>query len=206
MEKSKASWELRRALKRRSRRWRRRQVIAFYALMLICPLTTLGGDHHRFRDFWWAVCGIWIAVQNLLQWSRSERLLVTGLDDRAQLAHGVNFDQLSGAEQKEILSRYRVGTYLVNPVPDERQAALQLQANATAFRFLRVALLCFAAAYWAVYLWVPPGPWRETLMDSPVIISWLVVFVISLPQMIQLWTEPDEAGEPRAIASAAQTK
>lgn len=205
MEKSKASWQLRRALKHRSRRWRRRQVVGFYGLLLIYLLVTLGGDHHRFRDLWWAVYGLWIALVNLRQWSRGEPLAVTGLDDRAQLAHGLNFDQLTAAEQKEILSRYRVGTVFVNRVPDERQEALRLRANEAAFRFLRVALLCFAAGYWMVYLWVPAGPWRETLMDSPVVISWLVVFVISLPQMIVMWTEPDEVGEPRAMDTATQT-
>jgi len=206
MPRSKANWALRQALKHRTRRWRRRQEVGLYGLMFISLLTTLGGDHHRFRDFWWAAWGLWIAGVNLRQWSRGEPLVVEGLDDRAQVAHGVNFDQLSDAEQKEILRRYRVGRFMLNDAPDERQRALRLQANETAFRFLRVALVCFAAAYWAVYLWVPAGGWRDMLMDSPVVISWLVVFVISLPQMIQMWTEPDAAGEPRAVASAAQMK
>ena len=36
------------------------------------------------------------------------------------------------------------------------------------------------------------------LTDSPVIVSWLVVFVISLPQVIEMWTEPHEMpSEPR---------
>jgi hypothetical protein len=36
------------------------------------------------------------------------------------------------------------------------------------------------------------------LTDGPVIVSWFVVFVVSLPQAIGMWTEPDEmAGEPR---------
>ena len=205
MQRSKASWQLRHVLKTRTRRWRRLQVVGFYLLMVICPLTLLGGDHHRFRDLWWAVWGILIAVQTLAQWSRGERVIVGSLDDRAQLAHGLNFDQLSEPEQKEILRRYRVGRFLLNQTPDERQEALRMQATAAAFRFLRVALLCFAAAYWMVYLWVPAGPWRETLMDSPVVISWLVVFVISLPQMIVMWTEPDAVGEPRALGATAQT-
>lgn len=55
MQKSKASWQLRGVLKRRTRRWRRRQVVGFYCLMFICLLTTLGNDHHSFRHFFWAV-------------------------------------------------------------------------------------------------------------------------------------------------------
>jgi hypothetical protein len=127
--------------------------------------------------------------------------VVKSLDDRAQVRHGVNFDQLSDAEQNEILQRYRVWGYVLDPDsnPDERQTALRLQANDAAFRFLRVALPCFAAVYWMVYLFVPAGELRETLMDSPVLIMWLVVFVINLPTTIEMWTEPDEVGEPRAV-------
>jgi hypothetical protein len=45
---------------------------------------------------------------------------------------------------------------------------------------------------------MPAGGWRDRLTDSPVIISWLVVFVISLPQIIEMWSEPDEPeSEPR---------
>jgi hypothetical protein len=81
----------------------------------------------------------------------------------------------------------------------------RLRANEAAFRFLRVALACFAAAYWMVYLWMPAGDWRDMLTDSPVLISWLVAFVISLPQQIEMWTEPDDVGEPRAVVDGAQT-
>jgi hypothetical protein len=166
--------------------------------MLLSLLITLGTDHHSFRSFAFSVSLALIAsLNNPLH----ERLVVKSLDDRAQVRHGVNFDQLSDAEQKEILQRYRVWGYIIDPgrVPDERQRASRLGANDAAFRFLRVALPCFAAAYWMVYLWVPAGYWREKLMDSPVLIMWLVVFVISLPTLIEMWTEPDEIGEPRAV-------
>ena len=44
------------------------------------------------------------------------------------------------------------------------------------------------------------------LPDSPVIISWLIVFVISLPQVIEMWTEPDEiVSEPRLNRSQSLT-
>jgi hypothetical protein len=110
-------------------------------------------------------------------------MVVKSLDDRAQVRHGVNFDQLSDAEQKEILQRYRVWGYIVDPElnPDERQMALRLHANDVAFGFLRKALPCLAAAYWIVYLWVPAGDLRDALTDSPVLIMWLVIFVVTLP-------------------------
>jgi len=43
-------------------------------------------------------------------------------------------------------------------------------------------------------------------MDSPVLIMWLVVFVVNLPTAIEMWTEPEECGEPRAILNPAQAK
>jgi hypothetical protein len=207
MEKSKASWELRGALKRRTRKFRRRKVIGFYCMMVLWPLVTLGNDHHGFQHFFWAAFAPFIVILELPQWRRKQRLVVTGLDDRAQLQYGVNFDQLSDAEQKEILQQYRVGRYLVDPgwVLDERQEMSRLRANETAFRFLRVALACIAAAYWMVYLWMPAGDWRDTLMDSPVVISWLAAFVISLPEQIEMWTEPDDVAEPRAVISPAHS-
>jgi hypothetical protein len=201
-QKSKASSRLRRALKWRTRRYRRRQVFWFYLFMLLGAIRTLGGDHHRRRELEWAlllpaIC----ALTALKDWSRrsySRWRCVSSLDDRAQVAHGLNFEQLSAAEQKEILRRYQVGGRLLDETLDERQAAASLQANAAAFRFLRPVLLWFAAGYWVVWLWMPAGGWRDMLTDNPVIISWLVVFVISLPQVIEMWTEPDEmVSEPR---------
>ena len=204
MPRSKASWALRGALKRRTQRWRRRQVFGFYLVMVTCLLMTVGGDHHGFNAFWQALFPILIAASEALsKWRRGQERWVTNLDDRAQVEHGVNFDELSAAEQKEILGRYRIGRHPVDWIPDERQNTARLRANDTAFRILRVALLCFAAAYWMVYLWMPAGPWKQALMDSPVVISWLVVFVISLPRVVEMWTEPDEIGEPRLVANAS---
>jgi hypothetical protein len=175
-------------------------------MALSLPLT-LGTDHHNLRSFAFSVSLALVATAGSrgLWLDRGEKLVVKSLDDRAQVRHGVNFDQLSDAEQKEILQRYRVWGYVIDPDsnPDERQTALRLRANAAAFRFLRLALPLFVAAYWAVYFWVPSGPWREALMDSPVLIMWLAVFVINLPMLIEMWTEPDEIGEPRAIFKPA---
>jgi hypothetical protein len=204
MEKSKASWQLRGALKRRTRKWRRRQVFGFYCLMFLWPLFTLGNDHHGFRHFFWAVYPVYVAISQLSQWRRAQQRVVTGLDDRAQVEHGVNFDQLSEIEQREILQRYRIGTFRLDLFPDERQEMSRLRAGDAAFRFLRVALLCFAAGYWMVYMWVPAGDWRDMLTDSPVVISWLVVFVITLQSQIEMWTEPEDVGEPRAVGRVAQ--
>ncbi len=207
VQKSKASLRLRKALRWRTRRYRRRQVFWFYLSMVLGVMVTLGGDHHRWRDLEWALllpatAGI-TALKDWSRWSYQRWRCVSSLDDRAQVAHGLNFEEISAAEQKEILRRYRwVGGALLDETPDERQEAARLQANDAAFRFLRKTLLWFAAGYWAVWLWMPAGGWRDMLTDSPVIISWLAVFVISLPQVIELWNEPDElVSEPRLTES-----
>lgn len=204
-QKSKASARLRRALKWRTRRYRRRQVCLFYLMMLLGAMISLGSDHHRLRELELAVLYPAICAKMALKdWSRSSylrRRCVSSLDDRAQAAHGLNFEQISADEQSEILRRYQVGGRYLDETPDERQEAARLQANDAAFRFLRKMLLWFALGYWAVYLWMPAGGWRDTLTDSPVILSWLVIFVISLPQVIELWTEPDEMPNDLRLAA-----
>lgn len=204
-QKSNASSRLRRALQWRSRRYRRRQVLWFYLAMLAGAATTLGDEHRSWRGIAWALlfpalCAS-VALKDWSRWSYSRWRCVSSLDDRAQVEHGLNFEQLSGEEQKEILRRYQVGGRLLDETPDERQLAARLRANDAAFRFLRRALLWFAVAYEAAWLLAPPGGLRDVVTDSPVIIAWLVVFVISLPQVIEMWSEPDEmAGEPRIVA------
>jgi hypothetical protein len=101
MPGSKASWALRGALKRRTQR---RQVFGFYLFMVTCLLMTVGGDHHGFNAFWQALFPIGIAAgEALSKWRQSQQRWVTNLDDRVQVEYGVNFEQLSAAEQKEIL-------------------------------------------------------------------------------------------------------
>ncbi|MBV9083657.1 MAG: hypothetical protein JOZ62_13340 [Acidobacteriaceae bacterium] len=130
----------------------RRQVIGFYAYMLLILVMTLGSDHHGFRHFTYATSPIFIALLVCWRWSQGQ-----------QFPH--------------------------------------VRAYEAAGRFLGRALPWLAGAYWAVYLWMPAGGWREALMDSPVLLSWLVIFVVSLPLVIEMWTEPDGIGESTVLAS-----
>ena len=202
MEKSKAGWQLKRAMKRRTRKWRRRQVVGFYMLMLLCPLISLGRDHHSWQHLFLAAYPILTIWGISRQWFRAQRRIVQGLDDWAQATRGLNFDQLAETEQGEILQKKPL---LANRVldgeghADERQEAFRLQAKDKAYRILRAALPWFVAVYWALYLWVPAGDWRDMFMDAPIIVSWLAVFVVTLPSAIEMWTEPDEVGEARVV-------
>jgi hypothetical protein len=109
MEKSRASWQLRQALRRRTRKWRRRQVVSFYVFMFIWMLISLGRDHHSWYRFFWAVYPVVMAWGAGTQWFRIQRRIVGSLDDWAQVRHGLNFDQLAEAEQKEILRKKLLG-------------------------------------------------------------------------------------------------
>lgn len=201
MEKSRASWQLRQALKHRTRKWRRRQVVSFYVLGFLWLSISLGVDHHSWHHFFWTVYPLVIFWGAGSRWFRMQQRIVGSLDDRAQVAHGLNFEQLSESEQREILRRYRGGRRLLDVEwhSDERQQAFRLQAKDAAYRILRTALPWFVAVYWALYLWLPSGDWRDMFMDAPIIVSWLAVFVVTLPSAIEMWTEPDEVGEARAV-------
>lgn len=202
VEKSKASWQLRRVLKRRTRKWRRRQVVLFYVFMFMLINFQVGNDHRGWHHFFWTVYPIIIFWSAGSRWFREQQRVVGNLDDHAQVAHGVNFDQLSEAEQKEILQKKYLWARLRLDNEwhcDERQQAFRLQAKDKAYRILKSALPWFVTVYWALYLWVPAGDWRDMSMDAPIVVSWLAVFVVTLPSAIEMWTEPDEVGEARAV-------
>jgi hypothetical protein len=91
--------------------------------MLLDLMATLGTDHHGLRHFGLSVCWLVIAMGAGKRWRLSQQRWVTSLDDRAQVEHGKNFEQLSDAQQKEILGRYRMGRFLLDWTEDERQAA-----------------------------------------------------------------------------------
>jgi len=174
-------------------------VVWFYLGSVLYLLITIGEDHHRFIRFWTVVSPIFGAFSLARQWRESQQRTVTGLDDRAQVEQGVNFDELSEAAQKELLGRYRMGRYVLDTIPDERQQMSQLRSQETAFRILGRVLPVFLTLYWASYLWVPTGDWRDMMMDAPIWVSWLAVYVVTLPIVVEMWNEPDEPGDLRAV-------
>lgn len=75
---------------------------------------------------------------------------------------------------------------------DERERTERNHAHYTAYRILRWTLCAAAAVYACSLNWTYPALGREL----PVLLWMLVVYVLSLPQAVVLWTEPDEpAGE-----------
>ena len=44
---------------------------------------------------------------------------------------------------------------------------------------------------------------RAGWTDAPVVMTWVLLLVLALPQLVRLWTEPDDAGDPRVVGKGA---
>jgi hypothetical protein len=139
-----------------------------------------------------------IGTWALYGWRRGHAQM--SLEDRALAEHGVEFEQLSEPERELVFKHSLREQWLGRVERDEREEELQQRAARMAFRILRLGLVLFLLGYWGVCFSRPSGSARAALMVSAVVISWMVMGVLALPQMVRMWTEPDEVGEPRMIA------
>jgi hypothetical protein len=192
------SWGLKRALRNRTRRFRRFEVGWFFFLMAMGLL--YAGRPFRLSDLGVLSIPLMYAVGRIFCFWRWQQVLpVSSLDDRAVLEYGVEFEGLDEARQKKILGRYRVGTYLLNYYPDELEEAQEHEAHLRAYGVLKVLLPILAVIYWAGWRLLPEGRLRAGWTDGPVVLTWVLLLVLALPQLIRMWTEPDEVGEPRVV-------
>ena len=109
---SKANWWLRRALKFRSQRWRRRQVVFWSVLIGFWWLASIGAEHRGFHGVLHTLYPLMLGVPLGVNW-RNQKTVVRSLEDRAQLEYGRSFDALEEDEKRDILERYQVGPRLV---------------------------------------------------------------------------------------------
>jgi hypothetical protein len=121
------------------------------------------------------------------------------LDDDALMQHGREFDALTVQQREQLLEQRSKDLLLGRVHRDEREAELRLDADRRAYRLLRPGLIVVVAAYWAVCLLGPFAAVRETLAITGLAVTWIVVVVLVLPIMVRLWTQPNEAGEPRIV-------
>jgi hypothetical protein len=193
------SYAFRQAMKFRTRRSRRLEVLMFFSL-IVCGLSEAGRPF-RWEQFGIATTPLVLAVGRIFTFWKWRRMTpVSSLDDRATLEYGVEFEQLTAAQQHEVLRRYQVGTYLLNHYPDELQTAREAEAHVRAYAAMRILLLPLVLVYWVGWLWLPQGRVRAGWTDAPTVLLWAALFVLALPQMIQMWTEPDDPGEPLLAA------
>jgi hypothetical protein len=131
---------------------------------------------------------------------RNARRNSVNLEDRAQMQYGKAFGELTPMQRDRVswawARRFR------NPGnnADERDAAMQRDAEAKAFRMLRFGLPVLAALYWVVCLCAPIGPVRLGLMISAVAVSIGVFVILALPEVIWMWTMSDDPVEPKLVA------
>lgn len=202
---AKPSLLLRQALKYRSQRWRRRHVSILAVLWALYLLTLIGQNHYGFYNMLRLLNPLFFTLPLIDgRWRRQRNPVVTGLEDRAQLEYGRSFEALIEDEQKEILARYRVGTYKMLEPEDERVEMERLRAHETAYRIMRWCFGIFLLLYLVGYFWLPVRPESSMnprgWLDPPVWIVGLVTLALALPNAVWMWMEADSPGEPSVIA------
>lgn len=187
--------------KRRSRRW---EVCCFFLLMTIALISA--GDPLSFRGLLFGFTVYCIPLLSAFRgWDWNRLVKVTSLDDRAMNEYGVEFEQATEAQQKSLLSRYRVGTYVYGYYPDEYEEMRQRECQQRAYAILRALLPSVVAVYWLGWKLLPQGHARDAWTNGPVVFYWVSLLVIALPQMIRMWTEPDDPAEPKLVTSPTKT-
>jgi hypothetical protein len=191
-------WTLWIMMKSQERLWRRCTVVVVYVLLLAVFLNCAGLDHRWHQNHF---LNILLLVCLLVYWPsmRGMRSLKS-LEERSIAMYGVSFYRLTTEQARAVDRTREPGSKETYDREDEFAFAARRGSVEKAFAFLRPALLLFAAAYWAIYLWLPDGLVRRGLMDSPMVVTWLIAFMLTLPQVILLWTEPDEVSEPKVVA------
>ncbi len=193
------SLAFRQAMKRRTRRDRRLEVIFFFVVIVIG--LSFAGQPFRWGQLGERALPLILAVGRIFRlWDWQRTIPVSSLDDRAMAEYGTEFEKLGEAQQKEILMRYRVGTYLLNYYPDELEEARERESYGRAYGVLRWLLPLLAMVYWVGWRLLPEGRMRAGWTDGPVVLTWVLLLVLALPQMIRMWTEPDEVGETKVVA------
>jgi hypothetical protein len=208
-KRSKASWWFRRALRFRSQRWRRRQVVFWSVLIGFWWLASIGIEHRGFRGVLHTLYPLMLGVPLGVNWRRQRTPVVTSLEDRAQLEYGRSFDALREDEKKVILDLYQVGTYIVmQQQEDEREQMDRMKSQDVAARILRTTMLIVLAAYWVGYLWLPSRPGAEMdprgWLDPLAWITGMVTLVFVLPNAVWMWREPDAVSELTVMTMQGQ--
>jgi hypothetical protein len=187
-----------------SRRARRIMVLGWIILLAIYACIAFFVAHH---DAAGAIGPVVIAL--LFAWLAFTRMRISlsriSLEDRALVEYGETFEALQQSQRITLAEKYlREGIWGNRSfADDERETGLRLRSAATAYRLLRYGLVLVLAAYWAFCLFGPfPDATRDVLARTAVAFSFLVLSVLALPTIVRMWTQPDDAGEPKLVAAA----
>jgi hypothetical protein len=194
------SFAYRQSVKKRRRRSRRTEVVLFFVLMAMG--LSEAGSPLVWRNFGVLMMPYILVIGCVFRdWKWQRTITVTSLDDRAMHEYGVEFEQTTPAQQKDLLNRYRVGTFLLGYFPDEYEEAQERESHLRAYEVLRFLLPAIAVLYWLGWRLLPVGGVRAAWTNGPVVLTWLILFVLALPQMLRMWTEPDDPNpaEPKLV-------
>jgi len=214
--------QVQRYCKKVDRQWVRRTMAALNVFVLVAVLASWMGIayHHylarldgdssfgRIVIFATAVSGSFSACMALFYSKWLYWLAGTSMDDLGLMEYGIPYCKLTATQRRPLMKRNRTELLKRCFYPDERQAANQHRAELAAFRLLRRTAILVAAGVWAAYLIAPARALGrllqsgEILVDSPLFLSWLAIALVALPTLIRLWTEPDQADEPRIVMGA----
>jgi hypothetical protein len=191
-------------------RWMRRVFIAAVVFTLLTFMLQAGISLIPYRpgarDFYGYAAWISaITAMGYAMWvARMARGLNggTGLDERALLDFGKPYVDLSPMHQFDVRVRVRREQRRGGPPADERDALMQHEAEQRAYRLLRYALPCLSLGNWLACLIFAHGPMRAGFVISAMVFSIVVAVVLMLPELIRLWTEPDEILEPRTVSKS----
>jgi hypothetical protein len=209
------SFSYRDAVRHRKRKLRRFKVVFFFVLMAIG--LSEAGRPWTWTNFGPAAVPYLLVFTWLMSWKRIGDVPIKSLDDLAMEEYGVEYEQTTPAQQTDLLRLarhrrqrvparpyYRVGAYLLRYHPDEYDNARERESLQRTHSILRVLLPSVVVVYWLGWKLLPEGYARAAWTNGPVVLFWLSLLVIALPQIIRLWTEPDDPGEPKLVPSAAE--
>lgn len=134
-----------------------------------------------------------------------------GYDDAAAICDGDGVDsarpEVSAITSRELARRPGdCWSAVFGYFPDEREEQGDRDAAQSAYVVLRVLLPVAAVLYWCGWKLIPEGRLRVGWTNGPVVLIWISLLVLAMPQLLLLWTEPDVSEELRAVASAVEKK
>jgi hypothetical protein len=120
-------------------------------------------------------------------------------EDRARWSYGKTFGELTEMEKDRVKHQMRHELQSEGKVQDEREAAMQRDAEEHAYRLLRPGLPGLVLVWWAVGLFMPIGQARIELLFGALASTGIVIAVLSLPELIRVWMMPNVLGEPHLV-------
>jgi hypothetical protein len=126
-----------------------------------------------------------------------------GLEDRALTKFDAEMGSLTPQEREAVFLENNRQLLRNSNDLDERARERCMQAESTAFRVLRLGLPLCVAVYWAVCFWIvgADNEGHRGLVMGAVAASWSVFGVLILPVVIRMWSDPDEVGEAKVVAT-----